>query len=58
MPEKGYISDLDQTCHTFPIEDRPQKLWIRILSFVAAICLVVVVLPFGLLWKFISRRSS
>jgi hypothetical protein len=58
MPEEGYISDLDQTCHSFPVEDPPSSAWVRILSFIAALCLVVAVMPFGLLWKYISKRRG
>jgi hypothetical protein len=56
--QEGYISDLDQTCHTFPVEEKPAKGWIRILSWLSALVLVFALMPFGLLLKFIQKRRS
>lgn len=56
--QEGYISDLDQTCHTFPVDEEPVRNWVRILSWVAALAVVVVLMPFGLLLKFVQKRRS
>lgn len=59
MREPVYISDLDQTCHTPPIEQAEQAgLFVRIITIVAVVVMIILLMPFLVVWQYLQKKGS
>jgi hypothetical protein len=55
MPEDGYLEEIDQTQATPVVQERPAG-WVAGLAVASALLIMLVIGPFCVVWKFISRR--